>query len=56
MFFFQPGKFWGTLARSRLTWDTDFHTDMDCDFQTGKFNWFTGGKLNVSGENLFYYL
>lgn len=44
----QPGKFWSTLARSRLTWSTDFHTDMDCDFKTGKFNWFQGGKLNVS--------
>ena len=44
----QPDKFWSTLARSRLTWEEDFHTGMDCDFNQGKFNWFLGGKLNVS--------
>ena len=44
----EPEKFWSTLARSRLTWDQDFHTGMDCDFRQGKFNWFLGGKLNVS--------
>jgi len=44
----QPDTFWSTLARSRLTWDEDFHTGMDCDFSLGKFNWFVGGKLNVS--------
>jgi len=31
-----------------LKWDQDFHTTMDCDFNTAKFNWFLGGKLNVS--------
>jgi len=44
----QPEKFWSTLARSRLSWEKDFHTGMDCDFREGKFNWFTGGELNVS--------
>ena len=34
----QPDKFWSTLARSRLTWEEDFHTGMDCDFSQGKFN------------------
>eukprot|EP00092_Neocalanus_flemingeri_P027906 GFUD01030297.1.p1 GENE.GFUD01030297.1~~GFUD01030297.1.p1 ORF type:complete len:671 (+),score=211.01 GFUD01030297.1:164-2176(+) len=44
----QPDKFWSTLARSRLSWEEDFHTGMDCDFRQGKFGWFLGGKLNVS--------
>ena len=43
-----PDKFWSVLARSRLTWSQDFHTGMDCDMKTGKFNWFLGGQLNVS--------
>jgi len=43
-----PDKFWSTLARSRLSWNEDFHTGMDCDFKQGKFGWFLGGKLNVS--------
>jgi hypothetical protein len=28
----------------------DFDTVMDCDFKTGKFNWFKNGKLNASGN------
>ena len=44
----QPDKFWSTLARSRLSWAQDFHTDMDCDMATGRFRWFLGGKMNVS--------
>jgi len=43
-----PEKFWSILARSRLSWENDFHTGMDCEFQTGRFNWFLGGKLNIS--------
>jgi len=44
----KPETFWSVLARSRLKWDKDFHTTMDCDFPTAKFGWFLGGKLNVS--------
>ena len=44
----QPDKFWGELARSRLLWSQDFHTSMDCDMNKGKFDWFLGGRLNVS--------
>ncbi len=36
------------FVRSRLKWREDFHTGMDCDFAAGRFNWFLGGKLNVS--------
>jgi len=43
-----PDKFWSVLARSRLSWSSDFHTGMDCDMKSGKFDWFLGGKLNVS--------
>ncbi len=44
-----PGKFWGGLARSMLTWIKDFEQVMDCDMEAGKIRWFLGGKLNVSG-------
>merc|ERR1719431_1181484 len=44
----QPDLFWSTLARSRLSWNKDFHTGMDCDFRQGKFDWFLGGELNVT--------
>ena len=44
----QPDKFWGALARSRLSWSQEFHTSMDCDMSQGRFDWFLGGKLNVS--------
>ena len=43
-----PDKFWSVLARSRLTWDQDFHTGMKCDMRRGQFSWFLGGQLNVS--------
>ena len=43
-----PDKFWSTLARSRLSWDKDFHTGMECDMKRGQFSWFLGGQLNVS--------
>ena len=43
-----PGKFWGEMARSMLTWTKDFQ---DCDMEEGKIRWFIGGKLNVSGIN-----
>ena len=44
----QPDTFWSGLARSRLTWSNDFHTEMNCSMETGQFRWFEGGKLNVS--------
>lgn len=46
-----PGAFWSTFARSRLKWAHDFHETSDCNFVEGKVNWFSGGKLNVSGLN-----
>ena len=52
IFTFHPAFFmfiiFTCISRSRLKWETDFHTPMDCDFRTGKFNWFLGGKLNIS--------
>ncbi|GFN85671.1 acetyl-CoA synthetase [Plakobranchus ocellatus] len=40
--------FWGTLARSRLTWSKDFTTVTDSSFETKTFGWFHGGELNAS--------
>ena len=45
-----PEQFWGDLARRRLRWVKDFDQVMDCDMHTGRFKWFIGGVLNVSGE------
>ena len=48
-----PEAFWGHLARTRLTWIKEFDTVMDCDMKTGRLNWFSGGKLNVTGKFIF---
>jgi acetyl-CoA synthetase len=47
-----PDEFWGTLGRSRLQWDQDFHTTSDCDLSQAKINWFVGGSLNASVQCL----
>ena len=44
----QPEQFWGELGRSRLEWSQEFHRTLDCDMTAGRFDWFLGGKLNVS--------
>ena len=44
-----PEAFWGDLARNRLRWMKEFDQVMDCDMSEGRFSWFNGGKLNVSG-------
>lgn len=42
-----PEKFWGTLARTRLTWSKPFTKTMDCDMNKPEFKWFYDGELNV---------
>lgn len=53
----QPERFWGNFARNRLRWVKNFYQVLDCDMTGDKINWFSGGKINVSGEclNLKYY-
>ncbi len=43
-----PDGFWGDVARERLSWEQDFHTVSDTDFESGTISWFLGGKLNVA--------
>lgn len=43
-----PDQFWGSAAADRLRWVEPFRQVRDCDLNTGKINWFLGGKLNVS--------
>uniref|UniRef100_A0A665X4Q5 Acetyl-coenzyme A synthetase n=1 Tax=Echeneis naucrates TaxID=173247 RepID=A0A665X4Q5_ECHNA len=43
-----PDRFWGSAAVDRLRWMRPFHQVRDCDFSSGKINWFVGGKINVS--------
>jgi acetyl-CoA synthetase len=43
-----PQGFWEEQAKSRLTWDQEFHTVMDADLPSGTISWFLGGKLNVA--------
>ena len=45
-----PDFFWGTLAKQFLHWDKPFEKVMDCNMEKGDIKWFTGGKLNVSGN------
>lgn len=47
-----PVTFWGSIANERLTWIKPFNQVKDCDFTSGKVNWFLGGQLNVSGKSL----
>jgi len=44
----QPEMFWSVQAANYLEWDEKWHTVRDCDFKSGKINWFIGGKLNVT--------
>uniref|UniRef100_A0A673WQF0 Acetyl-coenzyme A synthetase n=1 Tax=Salmo trutta TaxID=8032 RepID=A0A673WQF0_SALTR len=44
----ESDRFWGAVARQRLSWISPFHTVQNCDFSQGKIKWFEGGKLNVS--------
>ena len=48
----RPDHFWGTLAKSRLTWDAPFDKVSDCDLAAGKIDWFLGGRLNASVQCL----
>jgi acetyl-CoA synthetase len=41
-----PEAFWAELARTHLSWFTDFHTTLEWDLPFAK--WFVGGTLNVS--------
>ncbi|XP_014675986.1 PREDICTED: acetyl-coenzyme A synthetase 2-like, mitochondrial [Priapulus caudatus] len=43
-----PSAFWGSLARTRLSWYRDFDDVIDCDMTKAKLKWFINGKLNVS--------
>lgn len=45
-----PDKFWGELAMRYLKWEEPFGSVRDCNTKEGAINWFTGGKLNVSGR------
>ncbi|NNL57713.1 MAG: acetate--CoA ligase [Pseudomonadales bacterium] len=46
----QPDMFWSVQAANYLQWDEKWHTVRDCDFKSGKINWFVGGKLNVTSN------
>lgn len=45
----QSEAFWGTLAKTRLTWTKEFTQTRDCDINQGKIKWFMDGVLNASG-------
>ena len=48
-----PNKFWGDFGRSKLKWMKEFHTVNNSDMHSGKHEWFIGGKLNVSGRDIY---
>ena len=47
-----PDLFCGELARARLRWSRKFDRIQDCGLTQGRLQWFIGGQLNVSGEQL----
>ena len=50
----EPEKFWGPIAKSKIKWMEDFHTVTNSDIAKGKHEWFTGGKLNISGDYISF--
>lgn len=44
--------FWARQARSLLSWDQDFKTVHEGNFEDGANAWFTEGKLNASYNNV----
>ena len=51
----KPDEFWGTLARSRISWFKDFNKVSECSLNDGDIKWFREGKLNVAGNIFFYH-
>ena len=45
-----PEDFWKDIAQRKLKWFKMFGKVMECDMESGKFKWFIGGELNVSGK------
>ena len=43
-----PDAFWAEEARSRLSWEREFHTVRDTDLTYGTVAYFQGGKLNAA--------
>ena len=43
-----PDAFWGEMAADFLSWDKPWESVVNFDFKAGQFDWFAGGKLNVS--------
>ncbi|MDG2473561.1 MAG: acetate--CoA ligase [Pseudomonadales bacterium] len=44
----QPVMFWNVQAKNYLTWDKEWASVCDYDFEQGQASWFTDGKLNVT--------
>lgn len=44
----QPEEFWAEQAKEFLTWDKEWSSVKEFDFNKGEAKWFEGGKLNVS--------
>ena len=47
-------RFWGAVARQRLSWISAFSSVQNCDLAQGNIKWFEGGKINVSGKVTFF--
>ena len=48
----QPDKFWGSAAKQFLEWDKTFTKVSECRKEEGLVQWFTGGQLNVTSEQV----
>ena len=42
-----PERFWGDVAREKITWDKDFNKVSNHDLEQGHISWFEGGSLNA---------
>lgn len=61
-----PETFWAREAEQYLSWEKKWDSVLEYDFEQGKIEWFSGGRLNVSancldrhvdkiGEKIAYY-
>ena len=44
-------SFWGAKAKQLLSWSQGFDKVLDYDEERAIMQWFSGGKLNVSGND-----
>ena len=53
---FQPEEFWKHIANNTVEWIQPFTQVMNCNMTEARFEWFSDGTLNASGNNITTHL